>query len=185
MLHSLARRVSGLTLQAALIVVPGAAVLEATRTDESQAFPRVRSESSLVTDAIVKGVDRSPTFRRLVESIDATDGLVYVEAGTCGHSVRACLHLSMVVPGPYRILRILVDPRKARGCELIEAIGHELHHAVEVLGNPRIRSTSDLFFLFHRIGQTSIERFETDEAVRAGVAIRQEACRDDRKRRPQ
>ena len=89
--------------------------------------------SPKIADAIAQGVERSPTFRRLVESIDATDGLVYVAEGVCLYGARACLPTSVVIAGPYRILRILVNPRRAPRCELVEVIGHELQNAVEVL----------------------------------------------------
>ena len=51
----------------------------------------------------------SPTFRHLVDTIGATNGLVYVEQGRCGHHVRTCLVLTVQVAGPNRLLRILVD----------------------------------------------------------------------------
>src|SRR5258706_15181272 len=55
---------------------------------------------------------QSMTFRELVDRINATDGIVYVSEGQCGHGVRACLSNTMTMAGPNRVLRILIDARK-------------------------------------------------------------------------
>jgi hypothetical protein len=91
--------------------------------------------------------------------------------------VRACLLFSISVVGPNRLLRILVDPRKAPGCELVEAIGHELQHAAEVLHERRIRSDLQIHNFFAMSGRRRSERFETDKAIEAGLAVSREACR--------
>jgi hypothetical protein len=144
--------------------------------DPMPRIPRVRSENPLLSTAIAEGAQRSPTFRRLIESIDATDGLVYVLEGRCGQGVRACLHMSLELSGPNRLLRILVNPRRAAGCELIASIGHELQHALEALGNPNVRTAFGLSSFFHRIGPEGSRRFETADAIQAGLAVAREAC---------
>ena len=127
---------------------------------------------------VVSGESSEPRFRGLVDTIDATDGLVFVEEGRCGHSgIRACLLLSVTIAGPHRLLRILVETNKAPGCELVEAIGHELHHAVEVLRERRIRSDLQIHIFFDTLARAVWDRFETDEAVEAGFAVAREACR--------
>ena len=75
------------------------------------AVPRVRSDSPTIATAIHDATERSTTFRSLVETIQATDGLVYVREGRCGRSVRNCLALSIVVSGPFRLLHVLIDAR--------------------------------------------------------------------------
>ena len=85
--------------------------------------------------------------------------------------------LSVTFVGPNRLLRILVDLRKAPGCELVEAIGHELQHAVEVLHERRIKSDLQIHNFFDMLGRTRSERFETDKAMEAGLAVSREACR--------
>jgi hypothetical protein len=124
-----------------------------------------------------EGLERSTTFRSLIDAIDATDGLVYVLEGECGQGVRACLHMSVELLGENRLLRILVNPRRAPGCELIGSIGHELQHALEALRNPRIRNGFAMSSFFHQIGPEGPRRFETPEAVKTGVAVERESCR--------
>jgi hypothetical protein len=160
-----------------LVVVAIGAVLNVRVSAlESQMLQRVRPTSSLVAVAVSDGNQRSATFRRLVATVDASDGLVYIDEGSCPFGARACLTLSLVVAGPYRILHIHVDPRWARDCELVVAVGHELQHAVEVLENPRIRSTGELYQFFDRVGHTGREIFETQRAIRAGMDVHDEAC---------
>ena len=71
---------------------------------------------------ITQATERSVTLRSPVETIDHTQGLVYVNEGRCGHSVRACLMLSVTVAGTHRVLRILVDIRR-EPLELMQPLG--------------------------------------------------------------
>ena len=151
--------------------------IHGTPAHQEPAIPRVRSENPLLSAAIVQGAQRSTTFRRLIETIDATDGLVYVVEGRCGQGIRACLHMSLELSGKNRLLRILVNPRRAPGCELIGSIGHELQHALEVLSDPNVRTSFGLSSFFHQIGpEGSPRRFETPEAIQIGLAVGKEAC---------
>jgi hypothetical protein len=59
---------------------------------DASPLSRVRSTDSRITALIARAVEQSATFRSLLEKVDATDGIVYVEAGRCG-AVRACLAL--------------------------------------------------------------------------------------------
>jgi len=169
--------VAVLGIHAALITALSVAVVKTAAAQETTAPSRVRSESTLITDAIARGAKRSPTLRRLIETVDTTDGLVYIDEGLCGHSVRSCLHLSVVIAGPYRVLRILVNPRKAKDCDLVASIGHELQHAIEVLNDPNVRSNHEMFLFFHRVGLTSFDRFETKAAMQTGLAVDRECVR--------
>src|SRR5207247_850214 len=101
------------------------------------------------------------------------DGIVYVEDGTCGHSVRACLHLSISTAAQYRILRVLVDARQP-DWEVMASIGHELRHAIEVLGNASITTPEAIYFFYKFDAQATGESFETEAAVSAGNAVRNE-----------
>jgi hypothetical protein len=138
---------------------------------------RVRAESSEITAVIQDASARSKTFRDLLGRIETTDGLVYVEAGKCGHSVRACLSLSVKVAGPNRVLRIQVDAR-LKDCELIEGIGHELQHAIEILRDPHVTDMHSAYSMFEQIGKTDSGRFETRDALHVGEEVGNE-CRSN------
>jgi hypothetical protein len=151
----------------------------------SPTFPHVRDNGDPAIAVLLRvAQERSATFRRLVETIDATDGIVYVEQGRrCGAGVRACLLLSVTVAGPSRILRVYVigdrDP-----AEVMASIGHELQHAVEVLRERGV-TTGVLMFQFfdRRVGSLSARHklsFETEAALNAGDAVRAEIERSRR-----
>ena len=144
---------------------------------ETRGIPRVRSHDPRIVDAIARGTAVSPTLRRLVDTIDATDGIVYVDDGKCGYVVRACLLPLVQVAGPNRLLRIQINLREVHGCELIEVIGHELQHATELLADARIRTDIQAynFFAITRVRPDS-RRFETKTALRMAVVISREAC---------
>jgi len=98
---------------------------------------------------------------------------LYVAEGECGHGVQACLVSAMTTMGPNRVLRILVDGRRADR-DLMGSIGHELQHAVEVLIRRSIRTYSAMILLYKELCDACGPRFETDDAVRAGNAVRDE-----------
>jgi hypothetical protein len=159
-----------------VVLATSFAVVESVAFCQTETVPHVRSYSSVLMKAISEGRERSETFRRLVETIDMTDGLVYLDEGSCPFGSRACLVLSLTIAGPNRLLRVRVNTRWVRDCELVALIGHELQHAVEVLENPKIRSSGELYQFFDRIGRTGLEAFETHRATRAGDDVRHEVC---------
>ena len=91
---------------------------------EAVSLPRVRSSRPWIGALIEQAIERSHTFRSLVETINASDGIVYVEEGHCGHGVRACF-VHVTVAGPNRLLWVRVDTHKADS-DLMGDIGHEL-----------------------------------------------------------
>jgi hypothetical protein len=152
----------------ALLLASSASTANATDEDGR---PRVRSSHAYIRAMIEEAAERSDTFRTLVAAIEATDGIVYIEQGTCGHGVHACLSLRVTPASGYRILRIMIDARQP-DWDVMSSIGHELQHAIEVLGNPKLKSP-EAVYLFYSNG-SSRESFETQEAVRAGDAVRRQ-----------
>ena len=143
---------------------------------------RLRIGSEQIARLVGEGEERSRAFRSLIAAIERTDGLVYISDGPCVPRVRACLLMQLDQAGPNRMLRIHITLRRPDD-ETIVAIGHELQHAMEVLGDTRVRTTRDMFLLYQRIGlrpPSSVMqfrthfRFETAGALRAGETIRDE-----------
>ena len=159
-------RISLCTL--AMAVGGAAAVIAA----DAAGMPRVRSGHSYIRAMIEEAAQRSNTFRNLVKGIEATDGIVYVEQGACGHSVRACLSLEVTPAAGYRILRVIVDARQP-DWEVMASIGHELQHALEVLGNVTLKTSAAVYLFYSRPGGSG-DSFETSEAIKAGNAVRNE-----------
>jgi hypothetical protein len=138
---------------------------------------RVRSGSAKLTALIDEAAPRSRTFRALLASIEATDGIVFVEEGSCGHGVRACLTWSVTLAGPYRLLFILLSIRE-RDPELTASIAHELQHALEVLSDPSLRSSRAIGDFYRYTRQSSTRpSIETALAIETGNAVAREMRR--------
>ncbi len=103
--------------------------------------------------------------------------------------VKACLLMQLDQAGPNRMLRIHMTSGRPDD-EAIIAVGHELQHAMEVLGDSRVRTTNDMFVLYQRIGLRTAAsvmqfrthfRFETAAAIQTGDAIRHELASTNQK----
>ena len=133
----------------------------------------VRSTDVSIARLVERAARESPTFRSLVMTIRSAKGIVYIQSGKCGHGVRSCL-VDVVPAGDRRILRAKVDVRKADR-ELMASIGHELGHAIEVLGDPSIRSSNAMFHFYSRTSTMGAGRtFETRAAILAGDTVGKE-----------
>jgi hypothetical protein len=140
--------------------------------------PRVRDNGDPVVAALLaEARANSPTFRRLIERIDSTNGIVYVEQGACPPGFRSCLLLSVVLAGPNRILRIHVDLHREKQAAMA-AIGHELQHAIEALKERGVTTGALLYGFFERLAgspsATGRLEFETQAAVKAGDQVQLE-----------
>jgi hypothetical protein len=137
--------------------------------------PRLRTMDGALAAIATQAIARSATFRQLVQAISRTDGIVYVEHGRCGHGVRACL-LAVMTAGANRVVRVRVAANKI-DWDLMGSIGHELQHAVEVLGNPAVTSTAAMHVHYGHEGYRVGNVFETAAAVQAGNNVRAEVRR--------
>jgi hypothetical protein len=68
-------------------------------TADAPVLVRDRTHSPAIATLIQEATERSATFRTLVETINASDGIVYVNEGHCGHGVRACV-VTVTAAGP-------------------------------------------------------------------------------------
>jgi len=63
---------------------------------------------------------------------------------------------------------------------LMESIGHELRHALEVLANPSLTNGYEVFLFYRGISSTDRDAFETPAALRTGDAVGEEVARSRR-----
>src|SRR5262245_16845255 len=181
--REMAKRTRNLAMAAVAAVVVGTPSLSAAADamSVSPAMPasHVRSSKPELVSLIQQAGERSATFRGLIETINGSDGIVFVEEGDCGHGVRACF-VSVAAAGSYRYMRVVVDTRKA-DWDLMGSIGHELRHTIEVIGAPNVRDNASKYFFYEQIGMhgTATAR-ETSAAVDAGNTVRDEVRRFNR-----
>ena len=176
MANNTARTVA-LALLAAAILAGASASARAQETIPNLAVPaHVRSFSPSMASVIQQAGERSGTFRRLVETINASNSYVYVDEGECvDRDMRACV-VNVTVAGPYRFMFVHVATHKA-DWDLMGSIGHELRHTIEVIDNPSVTSLRTMRSLYEWIGYQNFRNsnsYETVAAVAAGDAVRNE-----------
>ena len=94
------------------------------------------------------GVARSATFRAIVETLEGSDLIIYIEA----RPIR--------LPGQFQFLAASPGCRHVRvsvrtpglDTEQVAWLGHELWHAVELAEAPDVRNQAGLLRLYQRIG---------------------------------
>ena len=141
-------------------------------------FPHIRSDSPRIARLAGTAVERSSTFHRLAAALSDSDVIVYIDAGECQCGrARACLSF-VSASGGVRYLRASVSLRQIDD-ELIEQIGHELQHAIEIASEPRVTSEVALAAYYSARAQSCgrAQCFETAHARDVQAAIRRELRR--------
>lgn len=166
-------RKSLLLVAAMLVLAPGAAV---KAVDASAVH--VRCLNGRATELLGRATERSPMVRDLVDSLERSDVIVYVEAVTSAAMLEFKGALRFVAfTGGQRYLLVQVDAFATSPANQVGLLGHELFHATEVAREPGIRDTTAFKAYYERIGtKWGTDRFETvgarrtEELVRADVA---------------
>ena len=137
----------------------------------------VRSTNGEMLQLIKEGTERSATFRTLVDGINQSDGIVYVERGICAFGrVNGCV-LPFIAPTQgNRYIRILVTPDTHRVSHdhVLAIIAHELQHAREVIGHANVIDVATMEDMYRRIGtplKGQQRGYETSGARAAGDAV--------------
>jgi hypothetical protein len=158
---------------AAITAIPQASMAADGQVSTAPPMSHIRTTDAKVAAVIQDAFDRSPTFRKLVAKIDASDSYVYVLDGKCSHSVRACF-VNVTASSTNRFMRVLVDGSRADP-ELMGLIAHELRHTIEVIAEPGIRSSEAKYLFYERTAMhTSGGTHETLAAIKAGETVRSE-----------
>ena len=108
----------------------------AVSEERSALGSHLRSEDPIVIWLIAAGRENSPTFRRLVDTIDASDVLVYVRVDQLPPKLGGKIAFMAGAAG-IRYVQIVLSAR-ADVVQMLPIFGHELQHAVEVARDPAI-----------------------------------------------
>jgi hypothetical protein len=172
------RRVLRISLGVALLCCYDVSVRAST-----DVTPHVRSSNPVLLRLIEEGTERSTTFRRLVDAINMSSTIVYVEFGFCafGH-LDGCLLPYVTESHGTRFVRAIVTPDRTRRShdQLLALIGHELQHVVEVTQHDEVVDVRSMQMMFARIGtpvKTARTGYETSAARDVGDAVLSEVSR--------
>lgn len=153
-------------------------VLTTGRLDAAPQCPltRIRTSDAIVRHIIGRGYASSPSFRRLVDRIGASDLIVYIERQSLRSQGLAGTTRFVVRAGSVRYVRIAIDSTLVgRGSGAI--LGHELQHAVELADAPWAVDRDTVQRLFRTIGHQSSgsgDRYDTNDAVMMGERVGRE-----------
>lgn len=155
---------------------------EAPHTAIYGAFDHLRPQGSRVEGWLRDARRRSPTIRRLLERIERSEVIVYLDISRAlPPDVSACLTW-MAATASGRILRVSFK-QDLGTTEAMALLGHELQHVVEVIEHPEVRSPEALLDLYTRIGHPSAgtgQRWDTADAIAIGTLVRLEATSEPR-----
>ncbi len=133
------------------------------------------------------GVRASDTFRRLVDRLNRSDVVVYLDCG--GGRATADGRLTFIsAVGGYRYVHVRVARLPSADIQ-IALIGHEPQHAVEIADAPGVVDSLSLAREYQRIGFLSPRitpgvSFDSDAAVEAGNRVLRELTGKDSRQPP-
>ncbi len=141
---------------------------------------RVRPLEAGAAQVLSRGYARSPTFRALVDALEASNVIVHVEQLE-PRPGRVAGAMRFIASTPdYRYLRISLYARLPPD-DSVALLGHELQHAVEVARTGWVVDSQSCAALYQAIGHPSCNTpgacFDTAEAVQAGRQVARELQR--------
>jgi hypothetical protein len=139
--------------------------------------PHVRTTDQRLLRLVRDGVRTSETFRRLVDRLNRSDVVVYLDCA--GGTAAADGRLTFVsAVGGYRYVHVRMARLPSTDVQ-IALIGHELQHAVEIADAPDVVDSHSLAREYQRIGFLSPRitpgvSFDSDAAVEVGQRVLRE-----------
>lgn len=147
---------------------------------QADGLERVRTDSRYLRLVIASGIERSPTFRRIVDRLEQSDVIVEVQ---CGHFTGSLLAGRTVflsaLPGVRYLLVEIACPMTS--VPALHIVAHELQHALEIADAPSVVDGPSLAKLYQDIGFSThgpttenYGDFETADALDAGEHVHHE-----------
>jgi len=138
----------------------GAAGNPAAQDDD---LPRLRTLDKPLARLIQQGLHESPTFQRLVEDVQRSDLIVYVERHNRFRDGKSGSIQLVGTRGGQRYVRValssLLNPR-----EIVVLLAHELQHATELASAPHVFDEKGVRQFYCSIGETRQFGFDTTRA---------------------
>lgn len=142
------------------------------------AMSHVRAVSEHARRTLAEGLSRSSTIARLVNELNASDVIVFIDTRVDPAMPTGETMLMATTPS-VRYVRVILNPRMTVD-ERVEYLGHELQHAAEIAEDAGAVDSQSMRKRFSAIGRelgASTQReksFETEGARLVSVAVRRE-----------
>jgi hypothetical protein len=148
---------------------------------QAAGFQRVRTDSRYLRLVVSSGIERSPTFRRIIDGLEQSDVIVEVQCGHFVGSQRAGRTVLLSAQPNVRYVLVEVACWATAGPSL-HMIGHELRHALEIAEATWVVDGPTLSLLYQNIGfatrgaavRETFGEFETEDALEAGERVHHE-----------
>lgn len=143
---------------------------------------RVRGANESAKVLLATAVERSPTVRRLVAALEESDLILLISVDPPAPGQTLFRHHGSVrllgSAGGQRYAAIWIDSmwylNTGWRCH-VPLLAHELQHALELAGAPRVIDQAGMVALFTRIGsQVGPRHFETKAAIAVESRVREE-----------
>jgi hypothetical protein len=138
--------------------------------------PRVRPTDGRSAALLVEGLRRSETMRSIVEQLESRNVIVYVRMQPSLAGRWAGSLTWIAATSRFRYVQVALSPQLRRTAA-IAALGHELHHALEVANEPSIVSPGTLNDYYRRHGimmRTQNNGWDTEAARIVGDDVRRD-----------
>jgi hypothetical protein len=144
----------------------------------AQSYTHIRTTKAQVRAVMSLGLKVSPTLRAIVEQIESSDVIAYIDTDLLTAPNVAGQSQFVNAAGGKRYVRVLIDTR-FNGTMLLGLLGHELQHVAEIAGEPSIVDHRSLAAFYRRSGFRSpaggTNRFESAAAIVAGRRVMNDA----------
>jgi hypothetical protein len=140
------------------------------------AVPHLRPLTSSAKIVIERGLSQSPAFRELVERLNRSDVVVYVDEDYFQSKALAGQLSFLTTAGGYRYVRVRLQWR-SYDIQQVATLAHELQHALEIAGRRDIVDQESMARAFADFGHQRplisgvVESFETTAAMDAGDRV--------------
>ena len=138
---------------------------------------RVRPQDPRLVQLLRAGVNRSSTFRALVDRLEAGNVFVYIALTPTLRSGLAGKLTWITKAGDFRYLKAAINIEQ-NADQMIATLAHELQHALEVSADDTVTDQRSLLSLYKRIGRPSwvgqSTSWETEAAQDTGFQVRRE-----------
>ena len=141
---------------------------------------RVRTDSPYLRLVIASGVQRSPSFRAIVDRLEESDLIVEVQCGRFNDSRLAGRTVFLAATPTVRYVLVEISC-PVTSTPALGTIGHELTHALEIASASWVVDGDTLAQLYGEIGfptygtnSTIFGQYETADALDAGEHVHHE-----------
>jgi hypothetical protein len=149
-----------------IVVLTGFGSSLSAASDEGLGLSRLRSGHVRIVEAFRFAYASSATFRALVDTIESSGDIVYLEAAApTPRQFRSSLRLASS-KGGVRYLRIEIDVWQIQQV-VVSQLAHELQHATEIVGRPDVVDAQSLSGLYKQIGFRSCQSGDCWETLQA------------------